>query len=167
MKTILDFSRKICWLIGSIAHKLVEVKPDEINPDNKREVEKDRMVRMLMTSRLLSGGIENRHMNLFSQKTKEVITDILTISNDFTLLELLTVKDQLNEDDEILTAVIHPGKNEFLDYLIEALHHRLLTKAKRNVQFAFALTGGQEGMAMSRASFAPLIKFTTHTEDLI
>lgn len=44
-----------------------------------------------MSSRLLSGGIENRHMNLFTQKTKDTMADILTISNDYTLLELLTV----------------------------------------------------------------------------
>jgi len=29
------------------------------------------------------------------------------------------------------------------------------------------LTGGKEGLAMTRAAFAPLIKFTIHTDDLI
>ena len=68
------------------------VKPDEIKSElAKKELEKEKMARLLMSSRLLSGGIENRHMNLFSQKTKDMMSDILTISNDFTLLELLTV----------------------------------------------------------------------------
>ena len=108
----------------------------------KREAEKERMARLLMSSRLLSGGIENRHMNLFTQKTKDTMSDVLHISNDFTLLELLTVKDTTTEDDEILAAIIHPKKNEFVEYLIEVLHHRLLAKAKKSVAFAFALTGG-------------------------
>ena len=79
------------------------------------------MARLLMSSRLLSGGIENRHMNLFSQKTKDTMSDILTISNDFTLLELLTVQNTQNEYDNVLSAVIQNGKNEFVDYLIEVL----------------------------------------------
>ena len=51
------------------------------------------MTRLLMDSKLLSGGIENRHMNLFSKATKDQMIDFLTISNDNTLLELLTVVD--------------------------------------------------------------------------
>jgi len=90
--TIVELARKLCWLIGSLAHNLVVVKPEEVQADQqKREDEKERMARLLMSSRLLSGGIENRHMNLFSQKTKDTMSDILTISNDFTLLELLTI----------------------------------------------------------------------------
>jgi hypothetical protein len=80
-------------LIGHIAHTFVVVKPEEANIESKREAEKDRMTRLLMTSKLLSGGIENRHINMFGQNTKELMSDILTISNDFTLLDLLTVKD--------------------------------------------------------------------------
>jgi len=93
-ETIENFTRKICWLTGSLAHNLIIVKPEELNADlAKKELEKEKMARLLMSSRLLSGGIENRHMNLFSNKTKETMSDILHISNDFTLLELLTVKD--------------------------------------------------------------------------
>lgn len=90
--TTVELSRKLCWLIGSLAHNLVKVKPEEID-QTKKEDEKERMARLLMSSRLLSGGIENRHMNLFTQKTKDTMADILTISNDYTLLELLTIKD--------------------------------------------------------------------------
>lgn len=98
--TIVELARKLCWLIGSLAHNLVVVKPEEVQADQqKREDEKERMARLLMSSRLLSGGIENRHMNLFSQKTKDTMSDILTISNDFTLLELLTIQDTENEFD--------------------------------------------------------------------
>jgi len=166
--TVQLFSRKICWLTGSLAHNLVIVKPEEINQDiAKREAEKERMARLLMSSKLLSGGIENRHMNLFTQKTKDTMSDVLHISNDFTLLELLTIKDTNTEDDDILAAIVHPKKNEFVEYLIEVLHHRLVAKGKKSVALAFALTGGQEGLTMSRAAFAPLIKFTMHTSDFI
>jgi len=47
------------------------------------------------------------------------------------------------------------------------LHARLQKKAKRQIDHAFALTGGPDGLTMSRAAFAPLIKFTCHTEDFI
>lgn len=35
------------------------------------------------------------------------------------------------------------------------------------MKFAFALTGGNEGLAMSRTAFAPLLKFASQTEDFI
>ena len=124
---ISDLSRKICWLTGSLAHNLVEVKkPEEIKADiAQKEKEKEKMARLLMDSKLLSGGIENRHMNFFSQKTKVQMIDILTISNDNTLLELLTVNETDNEHDQILQAIIYPKKNQFVDYLIEVLTYRL------------------------------------------
>lgn len=52
--------------------------------------------------------------------------DFLTISNDNTLLELLTVVNAENEQDEILHAAIVPGKNVFMDHLIEVLQFRLI-----------------------------------------
>lgn len=69
------------------------------------------------------------------------MSEILTISGDFSLLEMLTIQDTLSEDDKTLTAVIHAGKNEFVDALIDCLHFRLTQKARRNIRFAFALTG--------------------------
>jgi hypothetical protein len=45
----------------------VVVKPEAIKEDKtKNEEAKEKMTRLLMDSKLLSGGIENRHMNLFS-----------------------------------------------------------------------------------------------------
>lgn len=64
-----SLAQQISWLAGSLAHELVKVKPAEgINPDqNKKEAEKERMARLLMSSRLLSGGVENRHLNTFTK----------------------------------------------------------------------------------------------------
>lgn len=120
-------SREICWLTGSLAHGLIEVKSEVIDPDKaKKEKEQEKMERLLMDSKLLSGGIENRHMNIFSKKTKDQMMDILSISGDNTLLELLTVADAKNEDDELMLQAIHAGRNENVDWLIEALQHKLL-----------------------------------------
>lgn len=48
------------------------VKPEAKKEDQaKKEEEKEKMTRLLMGSKLLSGGIENRHMNLFSKAIKD------------------------------------------------------------------------------------------------
>jgi len=44
---------------------------------------------MLMESKVLSGGIENRFLSTFAQETKDKLKPILEISQDTSSLEML------------------------------------------------------------------------------
>jgi len=49
------------------------------------------MEKMLMDSKLLAGGMENRFINQFSEAGKKLIRDTLTVVKDNTLVELIEV----------------------------------------------------------------------------
>ena len=73
VKTFLDsFSRNLSWFLGLTAFKLIKVKDDK-EAAEKKEGEKDsaasshdKMQDLIIQSNLLSGGIENRFITLFS-----------------------------------------------------------------------------------------------------
>ena len=54
------------------------------------------MQELIIQSNLLSGGIENRFINLFSSESQTLLSELIKISNDKTLLNLL--KDQQPKD---------------------------------------------------------------------
>lgn len=74
-KTFLDsFSRSLSWFVGQTAYKLIKVKKEEEKKDkeegasnSKEEIEK--MHDLIIQSNLLSGGIENRNIHLFSAES--------------------------------------------------------------------------------------------------
>ncbi len=54
---------------------------------------------LIIQSNLLSGGIENRNIHLFSDESQAQIQDLIKISQDNSLLELMKVKNGANEED--------------------------------------------------------------------
>ena len=74
VKQFLDsFSRNLCWFIGMTAYKLIKVKDEkEVDKKDSKDVvlENDKMHDLIIQSNLLSGGIENRFLNLFSPEAQ-------------------------------------------------------------------------------------------------
>lgn len=105
LKIFLDsFSRSLSWFVGQTAYKLIKVKKDEEKKEkedgaNNAKEETEKMHDLIIQSNLLSGGIENRHIHLFSAESQEQIEDLIKISQDNTLLELLKAKTGANEED--------------------------------------------------------------------
>ena len=55
------------WFIGMIAYKLIKVKEVEKDQEKKdKESPNEKMQELIIQSNLLSGGIENRFIVLFS-----------------------------------------------------------------------------------------------------
>jgi hypothetical protein len=59
--------------------------------DLKKETNEQKMERMLMDSKLLSGGIENHFINQFSQEIRDQVRQVLVISGDYHLHELIEI----------------------------------------------------------------------------
>ena len=74
LKIFLDqFSRSLSWFVGMTAYKLIKVKDEKESDKDKekkdsKESSSDKMHDLIIQSNLLSGGIENRFLSLFSEE---------------------------------------------------------------------------------------------------
>lgn len=62
---------------------------------------------LIIQSNLLSGGIENRFLHQFSQEAQNELKDIIKISQDKRILSMLSETQKENEDDKLVSAIIH------------------------------------------------------------
>lgn len=76
-------------------------------------------------------------------------------------------------DDDILEAVAFQGKNEDTEKLIKALHNIQKTglnidgcDVKFKANLGLAMYGANDGMKITRAAFAIMIKFSDLADDL-
>ena len=109
LKKFLDsFSRNLCWFIGMTSYKLIRVK-EEKEGDKKEAAPNDKMQDLIIQSSLLSGGIENRFITQFSPEAQTLLQDLVKISDDKKLLELLNAHNKATEEDNMVSAVINQG----------------------------------------------------------
>lgn len=90
--------------------------------------------------------------------------DLHTIANDSELNMMIKSEAGPTEEDTYLEAVITEGKNEWVDILINALQHHLQTKKPF---VPHAKIGQADGMRLSRAAFAVMVKFSDLTQELM
>ena len=112
----------------------------------------------------MSGGIENRFLSLFSDEAQQQLQDLVKISQDSKLLEMMKSGSKLNEEDELLESIIHSGKNELVDRLIGYLQQMLERKIP---MVPYARLAGVDGMRLSRAALAVMIKFSDYLIDTV
>ena len=67
--------------MGMTAYKLVKVKSDQASVEAADKA-KDDSHDLIVQSNLLSGGIEHRFINTFSQETQSQMMDLVKISGD-------------------------------------------------------------------------------------
>lgn len=121
-KSLDSFSRNLCWFIGKVAYKLVRVKEVEKDQEKKeKETANEKMQDLIIQSNLLSGGIENRFVTLFSSNTQKQLQDLIKISNDKQLQKLLNASQAESEEDHLLVSLIQEGKDERIDRVIKYL----------------------------------------------
>lgn len=159
LKRFLDsFSRSLSWFLGMTAYKLIKVKDEKDQEKKEKEAKDDnKMQDLIIQSNLLSGGIENRYISLFSQDGLDSLHDLIQISNDHKLLQLVSQKPSQTEDDKLISSVIHKGENVIVDKLIAYLQGFLERKIP---MCTYARLGGEDGMRLTRASFGVMIKFS-------
>lgn len=105
-QNINELVRRVCWFIGRIAFSLIKVdtsSDEESKEKDKSKFADEKMIKMLMESKLLSGGIESRFLTTFAEDIKKKLTPVLAISNDMGNLEFLSINEvSLAVEDRLL-----------------------------------------------------------------
>jgi hypothetical protein len=84
--------------VGSLSFNLIRVNKLSETTDPK-----EKMIRMLMESKVLSGGMESRFLPTLDKDTKEKLLHTLEISNDKLSLEILKNDSVIpNDEDKLL-----------------------------------------------------------------
>lgn len=119
---------------------------------------------MVLHSNLLSGGFEQRHLGIFSEKTKKQMIGYARIMEDETLTYSMSdqkLTNGSNGQDLMIEAIISEGKDPQVDAVIKYL--QLIYETRKPIPIA--RIGGEAGLRMSRAAFAIMIKFSDLVED--
>lgn len=170
LKGFLDkFSRSLSWFVGLTAYKLIRVKEEKESQSSsgggkKESTPQDKMHDLIIQSNLLSGGIENRFLCLFSQETQEKIEEMAQVSGDKEMVKMMKKGVSKNEEDKVLESIIHSGKEAMVDRLITYLQQMLERKVP---MVPYARLSGQDGMRLSRAAFSVMIKFSDYLLDTV
>jgi hypothetical protein len=75
-------------------------EPAKVNEEEVKKAQKKKMEKVIMSSKLLSGGFDNRHFYMFSKKITEEIQLFSSIANDNQLKEVLLTMGQENNKDK-------------------------------------------------------------------
>merc|ERR1711935_583587 len=90
--------KHVSWHMGMMAYKLIKIekkravapeKEDETDEQKKlrtAEAHRKQVLQMVGQSNLLSGGIERKHMRIFSVKAREELTGMAQLMNDSALV---------------------------------------------------------------------------------
>jgi hypothetical protein len=74
-----------------------EAKKEDDTVDHGEEAHK-KLEKMIMGSKLLSGGFSNRHLGLFSQKSIDEITEFCNISGDEEMQKAIKIFNSSTEE---------------------------------------------------------------------
>ena len=85
------------------------------------------------------------------------------ISDDLKLGTLLNEPSLEMEEDKHLCSIIYEGRNDKIDHII--FHIQSALKQKRPM-VPYANLGGADGMRVTRAAFAVMVKFSDKLDDL-
>ena len=131
---------------------------------------------MVLQSNLLSGGIGADHLSTFSKEAKEQLIGFARRMDDDALLEALAENGEegsasalqsLADEEQVLAAILHAGTDAETDLTLEYLQRMLeaLPMKDRDAMVPFARLGGADGLRLSRAAFAVMIKFSDLLDD--
>ncbi|CDW82480.1 hect e3 ubiquitin [Stylonychia lemnae] len=159
-----SYNRQACKLIGTIAYKLIKVKEDvkeaDVAAEQAKKSQKEAQYDLIIQSDLLSGGLQAKYLNLFSVDTQAQITELINVIQDKRLKSFNTERSNSSfetEDEKLVSSTIYKGKNDNVDRLIAYLQQLLERKVP---MVPYARLGGEDGMRLTRAAFAVMIKFS-------
>ena len=158
--------RSCSWLIGRFSYSLIRIRKVD------KETDEEKNYKLLLHSKIFSGGFENRFLHLFSKRTIKKLQELSDITEDSAILKFFADKDInsnqiINEqefntaEDNVLFSILHDKRDKKVDQFIELLQRNF------SKTVIWGNVGGMTGERMVRASFAPIIKFSDLTEHFI
>lgn len=85
LKDYLDQILRSCsWLIGRFSYSLIKIKKGE------KETDEEKNYKLLLHSKIFSGGFENRYLHLFSKRTVKKMQELADITEDKDFLNCFT-----------------------------------------------------------------------------
>ena len=150
-----DIIKFFVWTISKLSYSFINVKKvAELS-------EEEKMNKKILDSKLLSGGIENRFLPILSKDTVSSLRDLCEITADRTIKEYLVNDPKELDEDQVFMAIIHQGKDKNIDRVIDLLQFNMERK------HPWAKSAKEEGMRLSRAAFAWMIKIGELYTDFI
>jgi hypothetical protein len=109
--------RSCSWLIGRFSYCLIRVKKVE------KESDEEKNYKLLLQSKILSGGFHEKSIHLFSKRTIKKMQELVEITKDNSLLKNFNhegiVSNEkefaLSKEDEMLLSILHPKKDASVD----------------------------------------------------
>lgn len=68
--------RHLCWYVGHYAYSFIKINKEVETPlgtDKKKEENERQALKSVIQSNLLSGGIDTKFLNIFSNETKQML----------------------------------------------------------------------------------------------
>lgn len=150
-----DIIKFFVWTISKLSYSFISVKTAaELS-------EEEKMNKKILDSKLLSGGIENRFLPILSKDTVSSLRDLCEITADKTIKQYLQSEPKELDEDQVFMSIIHQGKDINIDRVIDLLQFNLERK------HPWAKSAKEEGMRLSRAAFACMIKIGQLYTDFI
>lgn len=143
-----------------------EEKKDKAEEDDKegskqakQEKERKQILANVTQSNLLSGGVDYDNIGILKAETKEQLRKFAALGED---KELLKILDKDANVETPFQRIIEAGKDAECDKAIQYLQKYLLKYAHKT---PYARIGGDDGMRLSRAAFAVMIKYGDLADD--
>mmetsp|Transcript_41592 Transcript_41592/g.63461 ORF Transcript_41592/g.63461 Transcript_41592/m.63461 type:complete len:204 (+) Transcript_41592:2022-2633(+) len=129
--------RNLTWYLGQLTSQLLKIEEekeeqkgkDQSTAQKNAEKRNKKIIQMVVQSNLLSGGIEQNELGIFSEETKTHLKQYALLMSDHELIKNIDKKSgeplsglaaALNEPST-LEAIITEGLNEEVDMIINSL----------------------------------------------
>lgn len=152
-----EVQRQFCYSIGVVANRLIQYSASEA--DDKKNIAK---------LNILQGGVEPRFIPSLTQETKDQIEGSFKLTNEARMQKLAQqdASEVVKEaQDVLLGGVIDLAESKAeVEVTIRLLQQALRTKVP---MCPIATIGGENGMNLTRAAFAVLLKCTDNISGFI
>ena len=148
-----DVIKFFVWTISKMSYSFINV-PKEMDLS-----EEEKMNKAILDSKLLSGGMENRFLGTLTKDTSSQLRDMCEVTGDKVIKGFLAKEAEKIDDDELYLQIIHHGRDENVDRIIDILQFNLERK------HIWAKAAKEDGMRLSRAAFACMIKISGLSTD--
>ena len=98
----------LVWSLSKISQSLIKLRAPVKKSSEMHE--------NLSKSKLLSGGIKDRFLSIFTKKTSKTISNLAKVTGDDKLIEYLSEPIK-SDEDQMYESIIYSGKDELVDKL--------------------------------------------------
>ena len=103
-----DLIKFLVWSLSKISQSLIKLRAPAKESSDMHE--------NLSKSKLLSGGIKDKFLYIFTKKTSKTISNLATVTGDDKLIEYLSEPIK-SDEDQMYESIIYSGKDQMVDKL--------------------------------------------------